>query len=57
MKIIINTTVLVKGGGIQVAKSIIEELRHNPENQYYVFLSSFLEKELKHINFDDNIYN
>ena len=54
MKIIINTTVLVKGGGIQVAKSIIEELRHNPENQYYVFLSSFLEKELKYINFDDN---
>jgi glycosyltransferase involved in cell wall biosynthesis len=54
MKIIINTTVLVKGGGIQVAKSIIEELRHNPENQYYVFLSPFLKKELKHIDFDDN---
>jgi hypothetical protein len=54
MKIIINSTVLVKGGGIQVAKSIIEELKDNPENQYYVFLSSYLENELKGIKFNNN---
>ena len=54
MKIIINTTVLVIGGGIQVAKSIIEELKNNPENQYYIFLSPFVEQELKGISFDKN---
>lgn len=54
MKIIINSTVIVKGGGIQVAKSIIEELKDNPENQYYVFLSSYLENELKGIKFNNN---
>ena len=54
MKIIINTTVIIKGGGIQVAKSIIEELRDNPENQYYIFLSSYLQEELKHLKFNDN---
>ena len=54
MKIIINTTVLVKGGGIQVAKSILEELKNNPENQYFVFLSSFVKKELIGISFEKN---
>jgi len=54
MKIIVNTSVLVKGGGIQVAKSIIEELKDNPENQYFIFLSSFVEEELKGIQFDKN---
>mgnify|MGYP000005839347 CR=1 FL=1 len=54
MKIIINTTVIVKGGGIQVAKSFLEELKDNLEHTYFVFLSPYVEQELKDIDFGKN---
>lgn len=54
MKIIINTSTIVIGGGIQVSKSIIEELKVNSENEYFVFLSSFVEAELRGIHFGEN---
>lgn len=56
MKILINTTVLVKGGGIQVAKSILEEIRENPENEYFVFLSPNVAEEIKKISFNGNFH-
>lgn len=39
MKILINTSNLVVGGGLQVAVSVINELRNNHRHQYFVVLS------------------
>lgn len=47
MKIIINTTNLYVGGGVQVALSFLNELNNSKSsNTYYVFLSSALEEQL-----------
>ncbi len=42
MKLLINTATTFKGGGIQVARSFIEECKSFPENEYFVVLSSSL---------------
>lgn len=39
MRLIINTTNIRIGGGLQVAYSIINELKHFPEHEYYILLS------------------
>ena len=39
MKIIINTTTLVRGGALQVAVSFLEELKAFGQDQYFVLLS------------------
>lgn len=46
MKIIINTTNLVKGGGIQVALSFLYELQVIGNHKYIVFLSSSIASQL-----------
>ena len=38
MRLLINTATTFKGGGVQVAKSFIEECKHYPEHQYTVVL-------------------
>ena len=54
MKIIINTTNLKIGGAIQVAISFINECIGFSENEYYVFLSLSVAKEINHDLFPQN---
>lgn len=54
MKIIINTTNLKIGGALQVAISFIYECIHFEENEYHVFLSPSVGKEIKYNLFPDN---
>lgn len=54
MKIIINTTNLYGGGGIQVAYSFINECRQILENEYYVFLCKPLSSQIVIDAFPDN---
>jgi len=47
MKIIINTSNLFVGGGVQVALSFINELKNIKEdNEYHIFLSSEIRKQI-----------
>ena len=54
MNLIINTSNIVVGGGIQVSKSILEELRSFKDNFYHVFLSAKLEEEIQVRVFPNN---
>jgi len=55
MKIIINTSNLFVGGGVQVALSFIDELKKlKRDDFYYIFLSSEIEKQLSHTLFPSN---
>ena len=54
MKIIINTTNLKLGGALQVARSFIYECINIPSNEYHVFLSPALEKEVCRDYFPSN---
>ena len=54
MKILINTASTFKGGGIQVAKSFIEECRNFSSNQYFVVLSDALSKMIDIKSFPGN---
>ena len=50
----INTASSYKGGGIQVAKSYIEEFKKFPENKYYVVLSKGLSDAIDLDSFPTN---
>ncbi|MEA2018500.1 MAG: glycosyltransferase [Campylobacterota bacterium] len=54
MKIIINTTNLKGGGAVQVAVSFIYEAIKFTSNEYHVFLSPVMIKEIKKELFPDN---
>ena len=54
MRILINTASTFKGGGVQVAKSFIEECRNFSSNQYFVVLSDALSKMIDINNFPGN---
>ena len=54
MRILINTASTFKGGGIQVAKSFIEECRNFPSNQYFIVLSDALSKTIDVKSFPEN---
>lgn len=55
MKIIINTSNLYVGGGVQVALSFINELKAlREENQYHIFLSQAIAKQIDQENFPAN---
>ena len=56
MKLIINTSNLVIGGGIQVALSVLSELKNYYENEYHIFISSEVEKQLEIESFDSNFH-
>lgn len=56
MRLLINTATTFKGGGLQVAKSFIEECRNFSEHDYHVILSVNLSKLLALNSFDDNFY-
>ncbi len=55
MKIIINTSNLFVGGGVQVALSFIDEIKKlKRNNSYYIFLSSEIEKQISYKLFPSN---
>lgn len=54
MKILINTATTYKGGGIQVAKSFIEECIKYSDNTYFIVLSDSLSKILDTKKFPEN---
>lgn len=54
MKIIINTSNLVKGGGVQVALSFLEELKEWGTDDYFVFLSTAVAAQLDLETFPSN---
>lgn len=56
MKLIINTSNLHAGGGIQVAYSFINECISFPNNQYHVFLCPTLNKQIRKIDFPKNFF-
>jgi glycosyltransferase involved in cell wall biosynthesis len=54
MKLLINTSTLYVGGGLQVALSFIHELINiKDNNNYYIFLSLAINKQINKNNFDD----
>lgn len=56
MKILINTASSYKGGGIQVAKSYIEEFKKFSKHEYYVVLSKNVANAIDINNFPNNFH-
>lgn len=56
MKILINTSTLYFGGGVQVALSFINEIREDNKYEYYIFLSIVIEKQLDKSLFPKNFH-
>lgn len=56
MRLIINTSNLNKGGGIQVAHSFINECIKFPDNEYHIFLCKKLSEQIDIHKFDDNFH-
>ncbi len=57
MKLIINTSNLYVGGGVQVALSLISELRYiNRNHDYHIFLSQVIDKQIDKKAFSDNFH-
>lgn len=56
MRVLINASTLQSTGVVQVAVSFIEECKKFDENQYFVFLSPLVKKELKDKHFPGNFY-
>lgn len=54
MRLLINTASTLKGGGIQVAKSFIEECKSISDHQYFVVLSEALATKVDTKIFPDN---
>ena len=57
MKILINTSNLYVGGGLQVALSFINELKElNTNHEYHIFLSLAVDKQIDQKEFTGNFY-
>jgi glycosyltransferase involved in cell wall biosynthesis len=56
MKLLINTATTLKGGGLQVAKSFIEECKTHTEHEYHVILGVNLGKTINIDSFSSNFY-
>ena len=57
MKILINTSNLYVGGGLQVALSFITELKElNTNHEYHIFLSLAVDKQIDQKEFTGNFY-
>lgn len=54
MKILINTASTLKGGGIQVAISFLEDCRQHSENEYHIILGAALSKLINQQSFPGN---
>ena len=57
MKLIINTSNLYVGGGVQVALSFINELKElKTGNEYHIFLSKAVDKQIEQKSFPSNFH-
>jgi len=57
MKLLINTSNLYVGGGMQVAISFIDELKRlNIDNEYHIFISINIDKQIDKDNFPNNFH-
>lgn len=54
MRLLINSASTFKGGGVQVAKSFIEECKGIPENTYHVILGIKLAAQIEIASFPNN---
>lgn len=55
MKLLINTSNLYVGGGLQVALSFLDELNQvNKEHEYHVFLSQAVNQQINYNDFSNN---
>lgn len=54
MKLIINTTNIVVGGGVHVSLSFIEELKKFRNHEYHLFLSTSVAKQIDRNSFPNN---
>lgn len=54
MKLIINTATTLKGGGVQVAKSFIEECKSESEHEFHVILGANIGKTIDTSSFPSN---
>ncbi|MBK8486686.1 MAG: glycosyltransferase [Bacteroidetes bacterium] len=59
MIILVNTATTFKGGGVQVAKSLIEEFKNFAENDYHIVLGVMLSEiiEIKSLGENFHFYN
>lgn len=56
MKLLINTGTVLKGGGLQVANSFIQELKNIKEHEYHIFLSKTIAKQIDRSSFPYNFH-
>lgn len=56
MKLLINTASTHKGGGVQVAKSLIEEFDNYPEHEYHIVLGVMLREVIEIKSFSKNFH-
>lgn len=56
MILIVNASNIVVGGGIQVSLSFIEELKKFNDNEYHLFLSNQVSKQIDAKDFPKNFY-
>lgn len=56
MKLIINTSNIIIGGGIQVSLSILNELLKYSSNEYHVFISPKVASQINSKNFPSNFH-
>ena len=56
MKIIINTTNLRKGGAIQAASAILEDIKSIVNHEFHVFLSPSMFSNIRNLDFPEHIY-
>lgn len=56
MKLIINTASTYKGGGVQVARSFIEECKKYEEHQYHVVLGNMLSQLVDQNEYPENYH-
>jgi len=54
MRLIINTTIIMGGGGMQVSLSFLNELKQFGEDEYHVFLSKIVGEHLDKTTFPSN---
>ena len=54
MRLLINTASTFKGGGVQVAKSFIEECKDMREHEYFVVLGENISKSINKDSFPEN---
>ena len=54
MKLLVNTASTFKGGGVQVAKSFIEECKDMREHEYFVVLGENISKSINKDSFPEN---